>query len=75
MLIVILVPVVIINGLFGITKTRYVLTYSRKGAFTKFVIMGEASDLTKDLLLIPRLGANGALIGTLTAETVACVWQ
>ena len=43
--------------------------------FTASVVAGAIVNLVVNLLLIPKLGALGAVIGTLVAELVACLWQ
>ena len=74
-LVVVLAPVLIIKGLSNTVRTQYLIPLSLETIFTKSVIAGAITNLIFNILLIPKMGAMGAVIGTLLAELVACIWQ
>ena len=43
--------------------------------FIGSVIAGALVNLIVNIMLIPRYGAMGAVIGTIVAELTACIWQ
>ena len=55
-------------GFANVIRTQWVLPNSRDDLFVKSVLCGAGVNLTVNLLLIPPLGALGAVIGTLSAE-------
>lgn len=74
-LIIVMAPVLIIKGFSNTTRIQYLIPYEKESVFTKSVFLGAATNLLINALLIPRFGAMGAVIGTLIAELVACIWQ
>ena len=74
-LIIMLSPVLIIKGLSNTTRTQYLVPLNLEGIFIKSVIAGAITNLLLNIALIPRIGAIGAVIGTLFAELISCVWQ
>lgn len=68
-------PVLIIKGFSNTARTQYLVPLRMENIFTKSVLVGAITNLIFNLLLIPRLGAMGAVIGTLLAELISCVWQ
>lgn len=75
LLTIILAPVLIIKGFSNTARTQYLVPLKMESVFTKSVFAGAITNLVFNLLLIPKLGALGAVIGTLLAELVSCTWQ
>lgn len=72
---VILSPVLIIKGFSNTVRIQYLVPLKMEDVFTKSVISGAIVNLIMNYLLIPKLGAMGAVLGTLLAELVSCIWQ
>ena len=75
MLTIVLAPVLIIKGYSNTARTQYLVPLKLESVFIKSVFAGAVTNLIFNLMLIPRLGAMGAVIGTLLAEIVSCIWQ
>lgn len=75
LLIVVLSPVLIIKGFSLSARYQYLIPYNKDVVFIKSVVLGAILNVIINLLLIPRLGALGAVIGTIVAELSACVYQ
>lgn len=75
LLTIVLAPVLIIKAFSFTARYQYLIPHHRENAYTVSVIIGAAVNLTANMLFIPRLGAMGAVIGTLLAEFAACTWQ
>lgn len=74
-LIISLSPVLFIKGLSVISRNLYLIPNNMENKLTASVFAGAVVNLIVNLLLIPQIGALGAVIGTLVAETVSCIWQ
>lgn len=72
---IVLSPVLIIKGISNTIRTQYLVPLNMENVFIKSVVSGALINLFFNLLLIPKLGAMGAVIGTLVAELVACILQ
>jgi len=55
-------------GFANVIRTQWILPQSRDTVFVKSVSCGAAVNLIANALLIPQMGAMGAVIGTLLAE-------
>ena len=74
-LIIVLSPVLFIKGLSFIARSLFLIPSHMENKLTASVVIGAIVNLFVNLALIPKLGAVGAVIGTLVAELVACMWQ
>lgn len=74
-LIIVLSPVLLVKGLSNTVRTQYLVPLKKEAIFTKSVIIGAIVNLIVNLMFIPKLGAMGAVLGTLLAELVACIIQ
>ena len=72
---VVLAPVLLIKSFSFTARYQYLVPHKKEKEFIISVIAGAATNLALNLVLIPRLGAMGAVVGTLFAELVACVFQ
>jgi len=63
------------SGFANVIRMQYLIPNGMDGAYIVSVILGAASNLLANSLLIPRYGALGAAIGTVIAEGVVCVAQ
>lgn len=59
----------------NILRTQFLIPSHRDSSYTSSVVCGAITNVFLNLLLIPRLGAVGAAIGTVAAEAVVCVVQ
>ena len=62
-------PILLLIGLSNVTGMQYLLPTKRQKEFTISVIGGAVINFSLNMLLIKRLGALGASIGTVIAET------
>lgn len=73
---VVIIPVISVTNVIG---KQYLLPLSRDREYTLSLIVGAAFNVAVNVILIPRMGAAGAAIGTIAAEVsilvvqVACV--
>ena len=74
-LIIILSPALIIKGVSETFRMQYLIPNHKEKIFIQSVFMGAAINVLVNIPLIMHLQAIGAVIGTLIAELVACVWQ
>ncbi len=74
-LVILLAPVLVIKGYCYVARMLYLIPHHLEHVYTGSVIVGAIVNLLANLLLIPHLGAIGAVIGTVMAEFSACLWQ
>lgn len=74
-LIVAFAPIIILKSLSAVVRYQYLVPMHEEHCFTWSVLAGACVNLAVNLLLIPLLGAMGAVLGTMIAELVACVSQ
>ena len=74
-LIIVLAPVLIIKGLSQTSRMQYLIPSHNEKIFIQSVFLGAAVNLAVNYLLISKMGAMGAVVGTLVAELVTCIWQ
>jgi len=74
-LIMVLSPVLIIKGLSQTVRMQLLIPSKNEKVFVQSVFFGALANLIANMVLIPLHGALGAVIGTLLAELVSCVWQ
>lgn len=55
-------------GFANVIRTQWILPHGRDAIVIRSVVTGAVLNLIANLLLIPRLGAMGAVVGTLLAE-------
>lgn len=75
LLIIFLAPVLFIKGFSLISRNLYLIPNKMENKLTASVIAGAVVNFCVNIILIPSKGALGAVIGTLVAEIVSCVWQ
>lgn len=75
LLTIVLAPVLIIKAFSFTARYQYLIPHHRENAYSISVLIGAAVNLVANILLIPRFGAMGAVVGTLLAESAACAWQ
>ncbi len=74
-LIMALSPALLIKGFSNTIRTQYLIPIHKEFIFTKSVVLGAIINLIMNFILIPKLGAMGAVLGTVFAELGACVFQ
>lgn len=68
-------PVLVVKGLSEISRMLYLIPNHKEKVFIESVFCGAVVNFVVNSILIVRLGAFGAVVGTLVAELVSCVWQ
>lgn len=71
----ILLPSTLFLGFANVIRTQYLLPHGEDKVYVISAIIGATTNLCINLLLIPKLHAYGAGIGTLCAEIAVCVYQ
>lgn len=75
LLMIVLSPVLIIKSISQTIRMQYLIPTHRENIFIQAVFAGAIVNFIVNSALINKYGALGAVIGTLTAELVTCVWQ
>lgn len=73
--IMMLSPILVIKGLSLVVRMQYLIPNQKEKILIESVFWGAGINLIVNLLLMVRLGALGAAIGTMAAELVSCFWQ
>lgn len=68
-------PVLVVKGLSEIARMQYLIPNHKEKIFIESVFLGAGVNFIVNWFLIVRIGALGAVIGTIVAEFVSCVWQ
>lgn len=71
----IFVNVFIIKSFSHMSSTLFLIPRHQEKKLTNSILLGAICNIILNILLIPNYGALGAVIGTLVAELVACIWQ
>lgn len=74
-LIIMLSPVLIIKGLASSVRNQYLIPWKLDSIYIRSVFSGAITNLFVNIALIPKMGAKGAVIGTLAAELIVCIYQ
>ncbi len=74
-LIMVLAPTILSLSWANVIRMQYLIPNKMDKEFTVSTIIGAVVNLIANLICIPRLGAMGAVIGTLCAETSLTVYQ
>lgn len=75
LLIVMMSPILIIKAFSFSARYQFIIPRKLDAIYIKSVICGAVVNLISNVLLIPRYGALGAVIGTILAELTACLIQ
>lgn len=75
LLTIVLAPVLIIKSFSFTTRYQFLIPYHKEKYYISSVINGACVNLIANWVLIPHIGALGAVIGTLLAEFCACFSQ
>ena len=68
-------PVLIIKCISNAIRTQLLIPAIKESIYIKATILGTAVNLVTNAILIPKLGALGAIIGTIVAEVTALLYQ
>lgn len=71
----VIMPTLLLIGLSNILGIQILVPTGRENIVLYSEIAGAVTDLVLNALLIPRLGAAGAAVGTVVAETVVLAYQ
>ena len=75
LLTVLFTPILVIKSYSVTVRTQYLIPLGLEKDFTISVILGAIVNVFFNLLLIPKYGAVGAVIGTFLAELSSCIFQ
>lgn len=70
-----LAAVMIPMGIANVVQTQYLIPFRLEHIYVRAVILGAIINTILNLVLIPLWNASGAVIATLIAETIVCVYQ
>ena len=70
-----LTPIILIIGLGDVFRTQFLIPLKKDFSYTFCVIINAVINIVLSLLLIPKLGIYGAVIGTLSAEMFGVIYQ
>lgn len=68
-------PILLIKGIVSTVRMQYLIPYGRDREFLYSVCIGAVANLVLNLIFIPKYAAFGAVMGTLGAESIACIIQ
>lgn len=68
-------PILIIKSLSMVSRMLYLVPQKLEKTYTQSVFASAIINVIVNAMLIPQIGAMGAVMGTLVAEIVCCVWQ
>lgn len=68
-------PTILFIAWANVIRTQYLIPNHRDKSYIISVVLGAAVNIGLNLLLIPRMNALGAVIGTLCAEAAVCISQ
>lgn len=71
----VLTPTILFISWANVIRTQYLIPNHKDRSYIISVLLGAAVNLTINALLIPRMQAMGAVIGTLCAEAAVCLCQ
>lgn len=74
-LIIWLAPIGVIKAWANVIRTQYLIPNCKDRIYVVSVVSGAIVNVIMNLLLIPHLGAVGAVIGTIAAETCVMLYQ
>ena len=74
-LIIVLAPIMIIKSVSTTIRYQFLIPNNQENVFMISVFVGAFVNVISNWICIPKLGAMGAVIGTLLAELTACVIQ
>ena len=59
----------------NVIRTQYLIPYKKDRIFVVSLFLGAAINLIANIILIPYMAARGAVVGTIVAEIVVCIYQ
>ena len=71
----VLTPTILFIAWANVIRTQYLIPNHRDRSYIISVLLGAVVNLTINALLIPKLAAMGAVIGTVCAEAAVCICQ
>ena len=74
MLVVIFSPVLIIKGISNTIRIQYLIPQKKEAIFIKSTLIGASVNLLFNYQLIPIFGALGAVVSTMIAEFLSCLY-
>lgn len=75
LLVYLFAPIFIMKSFSHISSTQFLIPRHQEKELTIAICLGAVVNVACNIILIPIYGALGAVIGTLMAELVSCLWQ
>ena len=74
-IIIILCPTILFSAVSNTIRTNYLIPMSKDDIYIKSTMYGAIVNIILNLILIRRIGAYGACIGTLVSEFIVMIYQ
>lgn len=74
-LLYVFIPVLLVKGLGDVVRSQFLIPSGMDNQYTLAVIGGAITNIIFNIIFIPMLGALGAVVGTLAAESAVLVIQ
>ena len=74
-LMMLLAPTIFLSGWKNILRSQYIIPYSKDLVYVYSLLIGAVCNIVVNMIFIPKYGARGAAIGTLTAEFIGFIIQ
>ena len=74
-LIMLLAPVIFINGISSLTSMQFLIPSKRQKEYTVSIVCGSTANVVLNILLIPHYAARGAALATVTSEMILLICQ
>lgn len=74
-LVVVLTPIIVIKAWANVIRTQYLIPFGKDKVYVYSVGFGALVNVILNILLIPKLNAMGAVIGTIVAEMIVMGYQ
>ena len=68
-------PALVFSAFGNVIRTQFLIPRSFDKEYTVSLVYGAVINIVINILLIPRIGAMGAVVGTIVTEMVLCVYQ
>lgn len=72
---IIIAPIILFTGLSTVLGTQYLLSLGRQKQYTVSIVIGSATNIVLNIILITYFKSIGAAIATLIAEAMVCFVQ
>ncbi len=68
-------PIILFNAIYSVISYQYLLAVKKEKVFTYTILLGAATNVFLNYLLIPKTGSIGASVSSLMAESIVSIVQ